>query len=281
MKIIYYFILKKEEQNMFENGMGYGYPNQPQMVYNGVQPQQVMKRNNVLTDEEIKKLQFRPQFSLAITEEDHLRAMCNHRTQDGTGSALEQDPNDPDAVVCKICGHKFTPIMTDAPEDYVQEITNQFLNLLQTIKIMFIDFPADAARTFFDLIPMVEKTPELFRLAAKNLAKYDLNNPYGYQYNTQSTIGMLNNFMNMMGAGNFIQQAQPMYQQGAAPAGNPAFGNAFGYPGAQPTPYFQPAPGVGGYQPGTTGFAYNPQAPQQTAPAADAATTTSDVNVTV
>ena len=262
---------------MFDANNGYvGYPNQPQMMYNGIQPQQVKKFNNVLTEDEIKKLQYRPQFSLAITEEDHLRAMCNHRAPDGSSYTLESDPIDPSVQVCKICGHRFTPIETNAPEEFVQEITDQFVNLLQTIKISFIDFPEDAARTFYDLIPMAQKAPELFKLAMKNMSKYDTAGSYGFQNQYQGTISMLGNIMNMMGGGAFIQP-QPMYQQ---PTGNPAFTpgqNPFGFAGAQQQQPFYGQPV--GYQPGTTGFAYNPQA-QPTAPTADpaAGTTTTTVN---
>ncbi len=246
---------------------GFGYPTQPQMQFNGIQPQAMPKRNNFLTDEEIKKIQAnRTQFTLTISEDEHLRAACNHRTPDGMNDALEYDPSDPSAVVCKICGQRFVPIATDSPAEYVEEITNQFINLLQTIKIMFVDLPVDAAKQFFDIIPMAAKTPELFQLASKNLAKYENYGVYGYQGASQSAMGLLNSFFGMAGAGqNFGMQAQPVYNQ--QPTANPVFNgvaNPFGYPNAQPQ-----APMYGGYQPGTTGFAYNPA--QQAAPAPAAA----------
>lgn len=257
-----------------QTNMGFGFPQQPQMVFNGVQPQQMPKRNNTLTDEEIKKIQAnRTQFTLAISEDEHLRAICNHRTADGLNDALETDPEDPNVVVCKVCGQKFTPIMTDSPADYVQNITDEFINLLQTIKIMFVDLPNDAARQFFDIIPMAKKTPELFSMAAKNLAKYENYGMYGYQNQSQSAMGLLNNFMNMMGSGNAFgyQQAQPVYQQNMMGA-NPVFGtNPFGYPGASQF-------GQSGYQPGTQGFQYTPQQPQAN-PADAPAETTSTQNV--
>jgi hypothetical protein len=274
---------------MFEQNPGFGYPTQPQMMYNGIAPQQMPKRSNVLTDEEIKKLQSnRTAFTLTITEDEHLRAACNHRTADGMNDALDQDPDDPNGVICKICGQKFVPIMTDSPQDYVQDITNEFINLLQTIKIMFVDLPVDAARQFFDIIPLAAKTPELFKLASQNLAKYENYNMYGYQGQSQNSMVLLNNFMNMAGSGNGFgfQQAQPVYQQQPMMGTpNPAFGgNPFGYAGASQFG------GYGtGYQPGTQGFQYNPGvAPtpaaqpvaQEAAPAPAAeATTTETVNV--
>ena len=258
---------------MFDVNNGFGYPTQPQYQFNGIAPQAMPKRNNVLTDEEIKKLQSnRTQFTLTISEDEHLRAICNHRTADGLNDALEYDPADPNAVVCKICGQKFIPIATDSPADYVQNITDEFINLLQTIKIMFVDLPTDAAKTFFDIIPMAAKTPELFAIASKNLAKYENYGVYGYQGASQSAMGLLNNFFGMMGSGqNFGMNAQPVYNQ--APNANPAFNqvNAFGYPGASQPVY-------GGYQPGTTGFAYNPAQAAPAAPAADAGTTTTTQN---
>lgn len=261
---------------MFEQNAttGFGFPTpQPQMMYNGIAPQQMPKRNNVLTDEEIKKLQSnRAQFTLTITEDEHLRAICNHRAADGMGDALDQDPEDPTGVgvVCRICGQKFTPIMTDSPQEYVQQITTDFINLLQTIKIMFVDLPVDAGRQFFDIIPMASKTPELFNLAAKNLAKYDNYNVYGYQGASTSAMGLLNNFMNMMGSGNgFGYQGQPVYQQ---PQMNTAYGNPFGFAGA--SQFGQPM----GYQPAMQGFQYNPAAAPQAAPEAKPAETTTVTN---
>ena len=261
--------------------MGYGFPQQNTM-FNGVQPQQMPKRANTLTDEEIKKIQAnRTQFTLTITEDEHLRAICNHRTADGMNDALEADPQDPNAVICKICGQRFVPIMTDSPVDYVQSITDEFINLLQTIKIMFVDLPNDAARQFFDIIPLAKKTPELFSIATKNLAKYENYGVYGYQGQGQRAMGLLNNFFNSVGGGGFgFQQAQPVYQQQQPMMGaNPAFGgNPFGFAGA--SQYGQPM--MGGYQPGTQGYQYNPQQQAQpaAAPAADpaAGTTTTTQN---
>ena len=265
------------------NPTGYGYPQQPMMQYNGMQPQQQRKVSNNLTADEIAKLQAnKPQFNLAITEDEHLRAMCNHRSEDGMKDTLDWDPQDPNAVVCKICGWKFTPINVDSSEAYVQSITDEFINLLQTIKILFADFPTDAARSFFDIIPLAKKTPELFNLAVKSLAKYDNNNMYGFQNQSNNAAVLLGNFMGAMGSNMFgggyqqpfnngFQQPQQQPMMGA----NPVFGqqNAFGYPGASQFGYQAPQPG---YQPGTQGFQYTPgqQAQPAAAPAADAAATT-------
>jgi hypothetical protein len=270
--------------------MGYGYPAmQPQMQFNGMAPQQMPKRTNFLTDEEIKKIQAnRTQFTLTITEDEHLRAACNHRTADGTSDALEQDPENPNGCVCRICGQKFVPIMDDSPQDYVQGITNEFCNILQTIKLMFVDLPADAAKQFFDIIPLAQKTPELFSIASKNLAKYDANIAmYGMNNQSQSAMGLLSNLMNMVGSGaGFGFQGQPMYQQQPMMGGgtpNPAFGgNAFGYPGASQYNGFNAFGGYG-YQPQMQGYQYTPGAPQA-APTADpntAAPTTDTTSKTV
>ena len=263
------------------NGYGFNY-GQPVQQFNGVAPQNMPKIQNVLTEEEMKKIMgTRDQFSLAITEDEHLRAICNHRGTEG--DALETDPTDGSTVICKICGQKFTPIATDSPAEYVQNITDEFVNMLQTIKIMFVDFPSDAARTFFDIIPMAQKAPKLFAMAAKNLAKYENYGMFGYQNNSQSAMGLLNSFFGMVGAGQFgYPQGQPMYGQ------NPAYGNpnvmtgptaqynAFGYPGAS-----QAQPAFGVYQPGVTGFAYQPPQtgqPQQQAPQGQQGQTTTTTN---
>lgn len=266
---------------MFEQGntMGYGFPQQ-QMMYNGIQAQQMPKRNNVLTDEEIKRLQAnREQFTLSITEDEHLRAACNHRTADGTRDALQDDPENPAIKVCAICGQIFVPIDPTSSKDDIKAATDAVVNILQTIKIMYQDFPQDAARQYFDIIPLIGKIPQLFEYAVKNLAKYENINGYGVQGASPSAMGLLGNFMSMMGAGGFgyANQMQPQFQ--AQPQAQQFPGNPFGYAGASQVQYGAPQMG---YMPQTQGFQYNtPQAaPQpQVAPAAPAeGTTTTTTN---
>ena len=272
---------------MFNNPMGGGFPGVQPQQFNGVQPQMMPVRKNTLTDEELKKLSGeKQQFNLALTEKEHLKAVCNHIGQDGR-DMLEQDPMNPNGVICKICGYSFEPIASEAPIEYVKEKSQEYINILQTIKLMFVDMPTDVSRTFFDTIGLAMKTPELFELASKNLAKYDNYNPYGNNYQSTSAMGLLSYFMNSMGQGGFGFQAQPVYQQPQMqgfqqPQMQGFQQNPFGYPGA--SQFGQP---MGGYQPQMQGFQYNPM--QQAAPAAPTAapeaqpaaenTTTETVNV--
>lgn len=272
---------------MFNNPTGYGYPQQPMYGYNygGMPVQQQRKQMNFLSDEEIDLMQNnKPKFNLQPTPEELRESKCNHRNKGGLSSALDVNPDGP-GYVCRLCHHVINPVDPSAEKSDVQSITNDYINVLETIKILFADFPADAA-DFFTIIPLVKKTPELFEMAIKSIRKYGDNNPYGFQDPSNNTNYLLNNFMAANGFGGFGMGgfgAQPMYQQPQPQAqpqfqaqpmmgANPAFGyngNPFGYNGA--SQFQQPQ---FGYQPGTQGFSYQPQA--QEAPAADTTTTTTN-----
>lgn len=274
---------------MFENNTMNGMPTMGGYNYQGMaQPQQ--KWNNVLTPEQISRLQkSENEFSLGITEEDSMRARCNHRSADGTHDTLVYDPITQEAR-CTICGYKFRPIEPNISMDDIKEDVARILDLLQTIKLMYIDLPDQAAAEYFQIIPLIEKIPQLFDYAGKNMTKHEA---YNWQYANRN-MGAMNMFNNLqaMFSGGMAAPQQPMMNQGM-PVGmvpptmqpNPVFqqpmmGNAFGYPGAQQ-----------GYQPQSAGFQYTPNqpttptAPQQapvSAPAAPEATTeTATVQQTV
>jgi hypothetical protein len=247
-----------------------------------------------LSPEQIKKLQQKgEQFSLTITEDEWLRAICNHRNAEGTGDSLTYDPITGEAR-CTICGYKFRPIESDISPDQIKNDVERITDILQTIKLMYIDLPADAAKEYFQIIPLIEKIPRLFEFAAKNMTKHEA---YNWQYNNRNmgAISMFNNLQSMLGGGmmNAPQQPQQFYGQPQAPyyaapsmgvptGAVPPQGNAFGYPGASsmPNPAF-------GYAASNPGFAYTPNPQMATAPVApttttpDAPTTTaSDTTVT-
>ena len=276
---------------MFNNPVGFGYPQQPQMYnYNGMPASQQRKQNNFLSDEQIDKLQNnKPKFNLQPTDQEIMESKCNHRQKGGLSSSLEVDPTDPSRYTCSICHQPVKPVDPTAERSDVQSITDDFVNVLETIKILFADFPAEAAE-YFTIIPLVKRAPELFEMAVKSIRKYNQNNPYGFQDPSNSTNYILNNFMAANGFGGFGMggYGQPMYQQ--APqytqpqptpvmGANPAFGNygtnPFGYNGASQfgAPQY-------GYQPGVQGFQYNPQqaqpAPQQDTSAGTTTTTTNN-----
>lgn len=224
--------------------------------------QPVQKFNNPLTPDQIKKLQQKgDQFSLGITEDEYLRGICNHRNAEGTADTLVFDAMTGEAR-CVICGYKFRPIEASVSLDQIKDATDSIVDILQTIKLMYIDLPADAAKEYFQIIPLIGKIPQLFEFAAKNMTKHE---SFNWQYNNRNmgAINMFNNLQNMFAGGMMGQpMAQPNtfgYQQ---PMMNPGFApqpNAFGYPGAsQPT--------FGGYQPVNPGFAYTPNAQAATAP---------------
>jgi hypothetical protein len=259
-----------------------------------VQPN-VPKIMNVLSAEEIKELQQqRAQFSLGLTAREAKQAACNHRSIDGLSDSLVYDQNS-GAVTCQICGYTFKPLDVNASPAVIQESVDNIVDILQTIKMIYTDMPAEAAREFFQLIPLLLKVPQLFEFAAKSFNKHELNR---MQYGNRNMNGMamLQNLNALFGAAP-MQQQPTGYGYGYAapqpmnvPVGYPNPATApvgtvtpFGYPGASQQ---QPA----AYQPTTAGFAYTPNVaaptavPNVSAPAAPAETpaeTTVTESVTV
>lgn len=249
------------------------------------QPTNTYRVNNILSADEIDLLQNQgSKFSLGLTNEEMLRAVCNHRSKDGLSDALVYD--DVTGVAqCTICGYKFRPIEADIDYDRIKDDINRVEDILQTTKLMYLDLPAEAAKDYYPIIGLLEKLPQLVEFASKNLAKHD-NYRYMYDNRNMGTVAMFQNLANMFSATSpvygapYQQPQQPNYGFYNQPAGFPqaAFPqqpqmNPFGYAG---TPQPQYAPGT------PTNFVYNPQqVTPAPAPAAPAAAPEATVNQTV
>lgn len=278
------------------------YGPQGQWNYNA-QPQAVPKFKNTLSDDEINELTKNSGFSLGITREEMLRAVCNHRTKDGLRDALII--NNDGTVQCQICGYKFKPTDPNTTTESIMNAVYEVIDQLQSVKMMNPDMPIDAAREYFQIIPLLEKLPKLYSIAANNMAKH---NPDAWNYNgyNMNAVNMYNAILGAMGGGmnydpNFVQPMQGMngyyYGGQAMPMGYPdmtqqaqmqmpnaggaqsvpvgavapnmAFG-AYGVPG-NPNPALN-----GGYQAGTQGFSYDPNNAQQAQPANPQTTATTE-----
>lgn len=249
--------------------------------FNGFNSAQVQPIKNALTDEQIKQLQQNSNaFSLSITERDVLRAKCTHRQPDGLHDSLTLDENTGIAR-CLICGYEFRPIDPSVSLDSIADSIASVIDILQTIKLLFPTIPADAVGEYFQIIPLLEKAPEFFKLAVKESLKYDTN-AWTYGNNNMGGAAMFANLLNSFGG--FMPNQQPMQQpqfmnapmmgQPVVPQQQPVMpgGNPFGFPGASQQPQV--------YQPTTTpGYSFSPNvttaaAPAQPAQATDTITTT-------
>lgn len=238
--------------------------------YNGYPAQAQPKVMNYLTAEEIEQLQKKEgSFNLCLTETESLQARCNHRTKDGVSDALKLDPITGEAT-CTICGYKFRPVDTDTSMENIIDATNKVVDILQTIKLLYTDLPAQAAIEYFQIIPLITKIPKLFEFACKAFSKHEYN-AWSYNQANMGGMALLANLQNGFGGGfGFGQQPQfnayaPQPNQPVGyPQQQPMMGaNPFGYPGAQPV-----QPMMGGYQPQNPGYQFQPGQAAPVAPAA-------------
>lgn len=232
--------------NNFQNNggymNGYGYP-QPGMQY-AQRPQ--AKMTQTLTPEQIKQLKNNGgTFNLHISQTDMWRAICTHK-ENGNIVLVE---NGDGTVTCPICGATFSIVSSD--QQTVQDAAKIVSDVLQTIKTMYLDIPEEMATQYFQILPLLEKMPQLYNIAMSNFNKYD--NPNQMQAgNSMYGFNALNAITNpAFGMGMPMYQPQPGYQQqpmGYAPMMMPQQ-NPFGaypqMPGMMPTveqaPQTQPA----------------------------------------
>ena len=266
-----------DQTNTYGNPYG-GMAPQGGYQFNGMQGGQIPKIPNVLTKEEIEELmQQTSQFTLTLTKKEFLQGKCNHRSADGLHDALVYD-NVTGLATCSICKYQFRPVEPDATYDSIKDASDRIIDILQTIKIMYTDLPAEASGEFFQIIPLIGKIPQLFEFAAKNFAKHEYN-AWSYNNYNMGGMAMRHNLSTMFGGGmNPAFNANPGFNGYATnpqqPVGYPngmtpqmPGQNPFGYAGASqqtmnPNPVFQPqqpvAPVPGAYVPQSQGFSYQP-----------------------
>ena len=212
------------------------------------------------------------QFKLSVTEEELARGQCNHYNLNGT-SALIPDQDGSGGSTCAICGTHFTS--RDFTQEDVQNATQNILDILNTIKILYLSIDPSAALEYFQIIPFIEKIPQLYNIAVADFKRYEgVNNMVPAQNGNQNPFNIFS--MMTMGynpgmMGGYPQQPpmagyQGYPQQGAPVTGYPPQGaptmNGF----AQQNPGFKPMYGApvapqqtpAGYQPQTQGYTFNP-----------------------
>ena len=235
----------------------------PNNYYHPVQ--QPQKISNLLTEEEIRELQKNDnKFTLGLTNLEAMKSACTHRQVNGLQDSLSYDSNTGIAR-CAICGYEFMPLDYRTNYEEIKAMCDNLQNVLQTIKLLWPDIPANA-REFFQIIALIDKIPQLFEFAAKNFNKneFDL---WNQSYSSMAGMNLLNNLGNILGAqqmafGGPQPQPQMGYAPGFAPQPNPTMYN----PQAAGAPVGAVAPGAGMMNP----FGYDgasvapaPVAPQQ------------------
>lgn len=167
------------------------YP-QPNQQYAFSIPKPQARYTQPLTNEQIAKLRNNSKaFDMKVEPDDLLRAACTHREKNGNPTLIQ---NNDGSYTCTICHETFR--MPEVGQEEVQASVDTVINMLQTIKSVYLDAPDRLIVEFFQLIPLLKKIPQLWAASVKNFAMYDGQDNSGINqiapgYNGFTAIGTL------------------------------------------------------------------------------------------
>lgn len=189
------------------------YWNPGMMNYGYAQPKMPDPTNPLSADDIALLKQKAPQFSLAVSQIDSLKAICTHR--DKNGETLIQNPDG--TVTCALCGTTFTPVNAD-PES-INQIFKAVVDTLETMKIMYLDIPNDVTRAYFQMIPFLEKGPQLYKIANDHYSRYSSSPVMNRDFNNNNSLALYSALMNPAVMGMGMPQTVPYGQPGVAQPG--------------------------------------------------------------
>lgn len=192
-------------------GMNYGYGQQQMnggMVYNQQYQQPLM--TNALTPEQIKELRKNNNTAAIpqVTQVELYKAVCTHRDpQKNTFATVD---NGDGTMTCQICGEVIRPV--SYTKDQVDALTKDMIDVLQTTKLYYLDMSPNAVAEYFKIIPLLQRSPELYQQALNVFAKYD----NGVMFNQQGGGNYFNMFAALtnpgMAMGGMAPQMMPQQQ---------------------------------------------------------------------
>lgn len=168
---------------MYANGMTYA-------------PQRDLVWTNPLTPEEEKTLNTgSSSLSLDIPSEEMIRCKCTHR--DPVTKQFTVRPNTDGTHTCLKCGATFKIVDNIPPED-IEKYIGGVIDILQTIKMAYIDMTPEVVQTYFVILPFLNLAPKLYDAAVKTLNNVIPSNgmvPNGMSgnvfYNLNSAVGTM------------------------------------------------------------------------------------------
>ena len=183
---------------MYQNNYG---PAMQQPFFNGYNgysygPRPAPKCTQPVTPELSKMLiQQNDELDIRISNTDKVRNWCTHKEPPTGRLALVE--NQDGTVTCRVCGETFH--IVEDPEKEIQAISDKAVDIVQTIKTIYVDAPEEFIKNFSQVISMIKKLPDLMKRANKNFGLYEVftgsvmpNNP-GYN-SFQAANGILNGF---------------------------------------------------------------------------------------
>ena len=163
--------------------------------YNNIQA----KMTQPLTKDEIALLQNQGNQKLVVNEIDFTRSKCTHKLN----GQLTLSENMDGSHTCSICGCTFNLI--DEDPTVIEQMTAKMIDVLQSIKTYYLDMPNNYAEEFFVLIPLLQNTPELYRIALHRFARHENANMVNQNYGTHG-FNLYNSLTsNPMGMGGMPQ----------------------------------------------------------------------------
>lgn len=164
---------------------------------------------------------------LTITELDGSIARCNHKDQNGMDTIIILDPETAH-YKCAKCGTEWFMRKNelDAFPQMLDDFVGVALDILQTIKVTWLNPPLKFAQAAYEFEAVLKKFPAMYRAAKAEFDKISNltnNQVYAFQNNNMYNDPKLTQFFggagNMMGMGAVPQQGY-YYQQ---PMNNPQY----------------------------------------------------------
>ena len=177
------------------------------------------KMTNPLTAEEREALKTDNSFNLSVTPEEAARAVCTHKDPVKGEFAIVRNADG--SCTCNICHATFNPDIVD--DDSVVKATDTMVNVLETCKLLGLDVNPEIVRGFYQMIPFLKKTPQLYKLSYNAFNRYNNAQPVQQVGGNASYFGALN-----------------MLTNPTVPMGQPQYGYGYGYQQPMGQPIAQP-----------------------------------------
>lgn len=192
------------------------------MTYNN-QPVKETQWTNALSPEEERALhQTGSGVSIEIPKEKLWQAKCTHRDPGTKQFTIKK--NGDGTVTCLKCGATFHLVDNVKQEDIVKVIGGA-IDILQTMKIAYVDMTPEVIQTYFVCLPFLEIAPKLYEAAMKTLNNVGSNMGLTGNYSPTDAFNSLYTAMNNVGG-----MMNPMMPMGQPMMGMPQMMGVMGQP---------------------------------------------------